>query len=287
MSVSAFRSAAATLPDTQDGHPPADVCDAASACEAPEGTGSIGSPRMTLAEFRRVVEHRFVLQVSRSFKAREDQSLRRVLILVADTHHYDPLTQADLKELVHQTVRPGDRLLLEQPHDNPVQCHDFAAIAANCYGIDSRELSTRTAAAHEAYFRALAREIHFAVKTIWKVEPMPSFDEFRELEFQLTDYVVRYKEVLAEYDGLLSAPELDRLKLLERDRLAKNEALNNAVMLENPARDAHFMTRLRQHAQETLDGVALALLGLRHVDALKGQVFDEMDAIVVYPKRRR
>ncbi|RYZ12077.1 MAG: hypothetical protein EOO24_04450 [Comamonadaceae bacterium] len=287
LSVSAFRSAEATLPDTQDGHPRAGLCDAAGACEAPDGGGSIGSPRMTLAAFRRVAEHRFVLQVSRSFKAREDQSLRAVVILVADTHHHDPQTQADLAELVKNIARPGDRLLIEQPHDNELQCKAFSALeGTRCHGIDSTELSVRTAAAYEAYYRALAREVNFAMKAVWQLDPLPSFQDCRALGHRLPDYVAEYKKLLAGGYDARSPAELERLKTLERDRLAKDDALQVAIRQENPGREAHFLARLREHAQEAGDASTFAILGLTHVDAMKREVLDGMDSIVVYPKRR-
>jgi hypothetical protein len=272
----------------------AKVCDVEGNCKADPRAEA---PPVTIADFKKHASaHGFSMTRSPSLKAREDQTLRDVAVLIADNDHGNPSVQANLESLLRESVLSGDSLLVEAPSTDGAEavwmkeaCWNVQASGVRCYGIDTSEARAELDEAQQKYSRALGRLCQAVIgKTVLWRGPHPSLQQLVDMGYlELQKIVQTHNAKMFYEDGASkfspqeakSAEELGK-KAMDWDRKF------NAILTGTVQRREEAMYREIEHHAAQADGpTTWVVLGSAHVANLKTPLLETRDVIVLTPKR--
>jgi hypothetical protein len=208
---------------------------------------------MWISDFSEVAGKDFSIALSPSLKQREDQSLKDVVVLMADVNHADANVQAPTNSLLKISTRERDYLLAEvtKGDETDEDCRGLRARGVRCHGIDN---SPARAELGKTFDEQLASDVRIVELAIGKTVDLPSG---------------------------CRRPSFDELKGLGLP------SLRNVLARETtPLRDAVFRNEIGHYSAEADGHTIFVVLGRQHVDNIKAWLLESHDAIVLYPKNK-
>lgn len=228
----------------------------------------------------------FTFKVSQSLMKREDQSLKGVVILIADMDHFDRDLRARISAFIGKHIRPeggrGDKLLVEATTKDPVShlrvwCHGHEpATASNlqsaaCIPIDSAEIAEMVDAHNDLAFDTGIVMLRAMVR---------HGDKKTDKDSRTRGAIDTTKDILALY-----RQASQRIQHAVRvEHAAFIEAYNNYVFAQRDSvapRDENFKAQIETHANP--DHATFVPLGALHTSNIMDDIFESYDAIVIAP----
>lgn len=274
----------------------ASTCDVEGRCE---GATTTPTESLAIKDFRKLAAaNAFSLTLSPSLQKRSDQTLRGVVLLVADASHYDTTVQGRIASLVNACVVRGDQVLVEAPALNDEQMKewcwniDLDARGAHCRGIDVSPARIELDKKHTRYVRAMARLCEAVIgKTVQldKGARHPSFDELANMhESTLIGYLQQHAVAMNLGDGPSKFEPMERKRIDKLGADSVRAKLEYEEMMQSPEnlaeREKTFRDEIDGYATRFPGQTIIAVVGEHHVRSMETWLLQGRDAIVLYPK---